>query len=154
MRLLSLALVALLAAQAGAADFPSPDKLPIHKELPSPLVMLDGTRVKSRADWERKRRPELKRLFQHYMYGWLPATPAKVEAKLEREDTRALGGKAILREVTLTVAAAPAPKIHLLLVIPAKRKGPAPVFVGLNFSGNHSLVDDPKVRLPDAWMYP
>src|SRR3954447_19053465 len=98
MRCLSLALVALLAAQASAADFPAPDKLPVHKDLPDPLVMLDGAKVKSRDDWVKKRRPELKRLFQHYMYGWLPAS-AKIEAKLVREDAKALGGKAILREV-------------------------------------------------------
>src|SRR5262249_9293196 len=88
-----------------------------------------------------------------YMYGWLPA-PRKVEAKVEHEDKNALGGKATLREVSLSVAPAPAPKIHLLLVVPNARKGRVPAFVGMNFSGNHALVDDPKVRLPDAWVYP
>jgi type 1 glutamine amidotransferase len=153
MRLLCLALVTLIAAGA-AADFPPPDKLPAHKDLPDPLVMLNGAKVKSKEEWVKKRRPELKQLFQHYMYGFLPPAPAKVEAKIEHEDTKALDGKAILREVSLSVAAAPAPKIRLLLVIPAKRKGPAPVFVGMNFTGNHTLVDDPKVNIPTSWMYP
>ncbi len=153
MRCLSLALVAVLAASAGAADFPPADKLPMHKELPDPLTTLAGRKVRTADGWLEKRRPELKRLFQHYMYGQLPAAPAKVEATVEHEDTKALGGKALLREISLSVAPAPAPKIHLLLVIPKTRPGPAPVFVGMNFSGNHTLVDDPKVRLPDAWMY-
>jgi hypothetical protein len=153
MPVFSLALAALLAARAGA-DFPAADKLPAHKELPGPLTMLDGGKVKSADEWTRKRRPELKQLLQHYMYGWLPPAPATVEGKVEHEDTKALDGKAILREVSLTVAPAPAPKVRLLLVIPAKRKGPAPVFVGMNFSGNHTLVDDPKVSIPDSWMYP
>ncbi|MCX7699526.1 MAG: acetylxylan esterase, partial [Gemmataceae bacterium] len=44
--------------------------------------------------------------------------------------------------------------LHLLLVLPKDADGPVPVFLGMNFSGNHSLVDDPKVRIPTSWMYP
>src|SRR4051794_1875372 len=84
-----------------AAEFPEPDKLPVHKELPDPLVMLDGTKIQSAAAWKYKRRPELRRLVQHYMYGYLPG-PAKVSAKIEREDAKALDGKATLREITLS----------------------------------------------------
>jgi type 1 glutamine amidotransferase len=136
------------------ADFPDVDKLPAQSSLPDPLVMLDGTRVTSKKQWLDKRRPELKALFQHYMYGYLPPAPAKVEAKVEREDKAALGGKATLREVTLTIGPPEAPKLHLLLVIPNARKGRVPAFVGLNFCGNHAVVSDPAVRLPTAWMYP
>jgi hypothetical protein len=38
-----------------------------------------------------------------------------------------------------------------MLVIPNQRK-PAPVFLGLNFSGNHSLVIDTHVPIPNEWM--
>src|SRR4051812_30669369 len=112
----ALALFALSFVSA-RADLPEPDKLPAHPGLPDPLVMLNGERVTTRAQWETKRRPELKQLFQHYMYGKMPA-PVKVGAKVEREDRKALGGKATLREVTLTVGPPEAPKIHLLLVTP------------------------------------
>jgi type 1 glutamine amidotransferase len=148
---LALLVAALLPARAG---FPPLDKLPARPGLPDPLVMLDGARVTTPAQWRDKRRPELKALFQHYMYGQMPPAPAKVEAKLEREDRKALGGKATLREVTLTVGPPEAPKVHLLLVIPNARKDPAPAFVGMNFGGNHTVIDDPAVRLPTAWMYP
>jgi hypothetical protein len=70
------------------------------------------------------------------------------------EDARALGGTATLREIAVRVAPAPAPVIRVLLVVPNARKEPAPVFVGMNFSGNHTLVDDPRVAIPEAWMYP
>jgi hypothetical protein len=73
--------------------------------------------------------------------------------KVEREDRKALDGKATLREVTIAFGPPDTPKIHVLLVIPNERKGPAPVFVGMNFCGNHALVKDPAVRLPTAWMY-
>ena len=36
--------------------------------------------------------------------------------------------------------------------MPNARKAPAPVFVGMNFHGNHALVSDPMVRLPTVWV--
>ncbi len=132
--------------------FPEVPKLPSHPELPDPLVMFEGERVSSKKQWFDKRRPELKALFQYYMYGYMPK-PEKIAAKVEQEDARAFGGKATLREVTISFGPSGTPPIHLLLVIPNHRRGPAPVFVGLNFCGNHALVEDPGVRLPTVWMY-
>ena len=62
---------------AVAAEFPAFASLPSRPELPDPLVMLDGTKISTAADWNAKRKPELKALFQHYMYGHLPAKPKK-----------------------------------------------------------------------------
>ena len=149
--LLLLAACATPAAVA-RADFPPVEKLPSRPEFPDPLVMFNGERVTSKEQWFNQRRPELKALFQHYMYGYLPE-PLKIDARVEREDRQALGGKATLKEVTIAFGPPETPKIHLLLVVPNQRKGPAPVFVGMNFSGNHTLVKDPAVRLPTVWMY-
>lgn len=142
-----------LHVQIHGAEFPAVDQLPERVELPDPLVMLNGDRVETKEQWQTKRRPELKELFQYYMYGYLPP-PLKVTAKVEREDAQALDGKATLREVTIAFGPPDTPKIHLLLVVPNERKGPAPVFVGMNFCGNHALLKDPAVRLPTAWIYP
>jgi hypothetical protein len=139
---------------AGKNGLPEPDKLPAHKALPDPLVMLGGERVATKEQWVKERRPELKKLFQHYMYGYAAAPPAKVAYTVERVDPKALGGKATLKEITIALAGADGPKIHLLLVVPNKRTGPAPVFVGMNFAGNHAVLADPKIRLSTAWQYP
>ena len=121
--------------------FPDFAKLPALKQLPDPLVMLDGRRVTTKEQWVNERRPELKKLFQHYMYGKFP--PAmKVEAKVEHVDPKALGGKATLKDITLTLGGKH--EVHLLLVVPNKRIGPAPVFVGLNFAGNHAALERPR----------
>src|SRR5204863_2538308 len=40
----------------------------------------------------------------------------------------------------------------LLLVTPNHGPKRAPVFVGLNFCGNHTLLTDPKIALPAGWM--
>lgn len=133
--------------------FPEADNLPSHPELPDPLVMFNGERIANKQQWIDKRRPELKALFQHYMYGYLPP-PAKIKAKVEHEDAKAFGGKATLREVAISVGPPDTPAIHLLLVIPNHRKGPAPVFVGINFCGNYAMVDDPAIHLPTVWIYP
>jgi hypothetical protein len=154
---LSLILAGLLTAMCitkmSAADFPEPGKLPANSELPDPLVMLNGQRVQSREQWFQERRPELKALFQHYMYGELPHFRFRMGAQYDYEDPKAFGGKATLKEVSIRVGGK-APQIYLLLVIPNQRKGPVPAFVGTNFCGNHALVDDPKVHIPEGWMYP
>ena len=135
-----------------AADsLPETAALPAQSALPDPLTMFDGRPVRTREMWLQRRRPELKELFQHYMYGYLPP-PSKTHSTVERIDKDFFGGKATLKEVTLRLGSTNVPAVHLLLVVPNQRVNPAPVFVGLNFCGNHALLDDPKVRLPTGWM--
>jgi hypothetical protein len=153
-RLVTSIAILLAGATMGAADsLPNADKLTPQKEMPDLLTMFDGTKIKSVAEWEQKRKPELQMLFQHYMYGYLPPPPMRVVAKMGYENKKAFAGKATLQEVIISIGPEGAPPIRLLLVIPNGRKGPAPCFVGMNFCGNHALVDDPKISLPDAWMY-
>lgn len=139
------------AAFAAGTDDPDVERLPAVEAMPDPLVVRDGTRVRDSADWQARRRPELKAMFEHYMYGVAPPAPAKVSGEVVREDREFLGGKAVLREVALSFGPAGTPKIHLLLIEPAGA-GPFPVFVGPNFYGNHTAVNDPKVALPEGWV--
>jgi hypothetical protein len=145
----------MLFALGGAtarAEFPEVSQLPSRPDLPDALVMLDGERVTTREQWIHKRRPELKELFQYYMYGYLPDPPKKIQCTIERQDSRSLGGKATLKELAISFGPPEVPPIHLLLVVPNQRKGPAPVFLGMNFTGNHTLLNDPGIRLPTSWM--
>lgn len=151
MRLASLALLGAVMTSAVAADFPPPEKLPSIPELPDPLTTLAGKKITTKDEWQSTRRPELKELFQHYMYGRYPGVKSQVSAKVLFEDRAAFDGKATLREFALTVSDGK-PPVHVLLMVPNGLSGPAPVFVGLNFTGNHTITDHPKVRIPDAWM--
>ncbi len=154
MRFLSLlGVFGMLTIATHAADFPSVKDLPSQKNLPDPLVNLKGQKPKDAEEWNTKFRPELRALFTHYMYGELPPTPKSVTAKVLHEDTKALGGKAILREIALDVGFKDHP-IYLLVITPANAKGPVPMFVGPAFCGNQAIVDDPKIRLSDVWQYP
>jgi hypothetical protein len=150
-RALSFA-IPLVAFGAGGADsFPPVSELPLRPAAPDPLVMLDGKPVTTRKEWFKKRRPELKTLFQHYMYGWFPP-PVKVTGEVTYTDKNFFGGKATLKLATISLGQAPAPQVHLLMVIPNQRKKPAPIFLGMNFNGNHTLVADTNVPLPAVWM--
>lgn len=135
-----------------AIDFPPAGDLKPVAELPDPLLMFDGTRVTTRDQWVAIRRPELIALFQHYMYGRPPAAPQSVTAIVERVDPHCFGGKATKSEIVLSFGPLQTPKISLLLVVPNKPAGPKPVFLGINFCGNHTLLDDPSIALPGAWM--
>src|SRR5437763_930531 len=88
---LSLFLVAMLISASLAADFPPPDQLPANPNLPDPLVMFDGRKVTTKEQWQTQRKPELKALFQHYMYGRLPPTPKRQTYNVLFKDDRALG---------------------------------------------------------------
>jgi dienelactone hydrolase len=161
-------LAMLIASTAFAADFPDPASLPPQPGLPDPLVMRDGTRVADKEAWISKRAPELRALFEHYMYGVRPPKPRGVNGEVIYEDKSAFGGKATLRVVTikclpqeelkretlskdsskLSVGYPLVEPIQLLLVIPHASDKPRPTFLGMNFNGNYQLVDDVNVPLP------
>jgi len=151
-RVLFAAVAACLLATGGAAPvFPDVAKLPPNPDPPDPLVMFNGQRVATRKEWFETRRPELKALFEHYMYGWFPAA-VHVQGVVTYTDPRFFEGQATLKLVTLKLGAAGATETHLLMVIPNHRAGPAPVFLGMNFNGNHTVVTDIHVPLPTSWM--
>jgi hypothetical protein len=147
-----LLLVGCATAQA-PRSFPELSSLPPQPGMPDPLLMLDGRRVSSRAQWFHERRPELKALFAHYMYGAIPPKPAHLRVRVEGQYGDFLEGKATLRLVTLEAGPATnAPRIGLMLVVPKERRGPAPVFLALNFCGNCALTTDPRIPPPQTWM--
>ena len=121
--LLIFTFVGIGISRAFAADFPDFASLPARPESPDPLVMLDGTKVSTAADWNAKRKPELKALFQHYMYGYLPPKPGRwaVEEVLV-SDNMFLDGRATLSESRLAFFGPDLKhRLHVLLVVPNKR---------------------------------
>lgn len=137
-----------------AADEPLPtfEQLKSNPELTNPLQFaFSDKKVANKDEWFNVRRPELKRLIQHYMYGFFPPAPEKVEGKVEREDANFLGGKATKREVTLRFGPDGTPPINLLLLTPNGKEN-VPVFVGISFCGNQSVLDDASIGMSTVWM--
>ncbi len=145
----SIVVLGLLAVSsvAAGADLPEPDALPSRAEPPSPFVMLDGTPVTTPQGWYEQRRPELKRLFQHYVYGYLPPTGA-IETKVTKTVPDLLGGKATLKEVEIRfpwLTCDRPPVLHLAVFLPNDRRGKVPVFLSLDGHGPQAILKDDRI---------
>ena len=143
MRLLTLLGCLAMTVRLSAADFPDP------------LKMRDGTEVASKDDWLAKRKPELRELFQKHVYGKYPEVKTAISSKVLFEDAKAFDGLGTVREFEVSLGIEGAPALHVLIALPNERpKSGSPVFVGLNFHGNHAILDDERIAIPTSWMYP
>src|SRR5262249_44441794 len=79
---------------------PGVAELPVRKEMPDVLVAADGTRVTTRAQWE-KRREEMKRILAYYAVGQMPPAPGNVKGDETARET-VLDGSVRYRMVHLT----------------------------------------------------
>jgi hypothetical protein len=64
----------------------------------------------------------------------------------------ALGGKATRTQFKVWPIGKKGPSFDMLLYVPNAAKRPTPVFVGLNFGGNHATVEDPAVFVASSWV--
>jgi hypothetical protein len=118
--------------------------------LPDPLWADDAPIVDPQR-WA-ARRLEILAIFAEQMYGRTPdqAIPVQVDAS---EALPALGGLAIRREIRVAFTdRADGPAMTILLYLPAERSGPCPIFLGLNFYGNHTISADPGITLSTQWV--
>ncbi|MFP6659746.1 MAG: acetylxylan esterase [Pirellulales bacterium] len=139
------------ACECTAANYDE-SKVPKYT-LPDPLVCADGSKVTDADTWRNKRRPEILKLFETHVYGRSQPAGKRRDYKITSIDKSALGGKAIRKQVSiLFTEKKDGPRMHLLIYLPAAAKKPVPAFVGLNFRGNHSIQNDPGIKLSTAWQ--
>jgi len=123
--------------------------------LPEILKFESGEPVATPEDWT-KRRGELLDLFATHVFGVTP--DAAKEQRLAASETQRisdfLGGKATLKEVSLVFPDRDDSPVINLLVITPNGKSPAPIFLGYNFRGNHTIHPDPRITLSESWMRP
>jgi len=117
-------------------------------DLPELLVMDNGIRVSTAADWT-ARRAEIRSLLEMDMFGRAPGRPKEMRFEIDSIDSAALGGKAIRKQVSIYLSRK---RLALLLYLPAKATGPVPVFVGLDFGPNQGVSADPGIPLAGAWI--
>lgn len=127
------------------------EQLPVQESLPDPLVLASGEKVTNMDTWNTRRAGEIRTLFSHYMYGYMPPA-AGIQATIESVDAHYMDGQAIKKQVTVTYGPAGTPPLNLLLVVPNNQPAPSPVFLGLNFYGNHSVLADADILLSPNWM--
>jgi hypothetical protein len=112
---------------------------------------LPDLRVTDAKNWQ-KRRAEILQLFTDEVYGRTPASTAGVRFRVDSVDKNALNGLAIRKQITVFFSRdETAPRMHILLYLPARIHGRVPAFIGLNFFGNETVSTDPGIDLPEVW---
>jgi hypothetical protein len=141
-----------LAAQNPAGFLYDEAKVPAYT-LPDPLVFANGTAVRDAKAW-RTRRQEIFDLFATRMYGRTPGgRPKDMSFELLDLDKAALGGTAVRKQVRVFFSSRKdGPRMDILLYLPGGVRKPVPVFLGLNFTGNHSVHKDPGIQLGKVWV--
>lgn len=120
-------------------------------ELINPLTFLNGDTVETVDDWN-NRRAEIYKLFEEHVYGITPKEMPLFSFETLKENTDFMGGSATLKEVQLKFRSDTTVAPIFLIITPNNINHPVPAFVGLNFMGNHSLLNSPYVTLTDSWM--
>lgn len=123
--------------------------------LPDPLLMKNGERVSTKEEWNAIQRPYLYHLFEQNVYGRFPLQKIKVRYQTREQSNDALDGIAIRKQIRIFLKPADTSvHIDVLMYLPAHAKKPVPVFAGLNFDGNATIQNDPKIFLSDNPVFP
>jgi hypothetical protein len=139
----------IAAAQEFKANYEEAEVPPYS--VSDPLYFSDGTPVKDKAAWE-KRRAQLLNTFKNEVYGIAPEWNGKLSTTEISTDKHALGDKAVRKEVRITLTNNGHELSFVLLVYLPKTSDPAPVFLGYNFDGNHTVTDERGIQITKSWM--
>lgn len=118
-------------------------------KLPDPLLLANGKPVRDVKTWEKKRRPEIVRLYEENQFGRVPAGVKPATFDVFDKGTPAMGGKALRRQVAVQFAAGP--RADLVLYLPPTARGRVPLLLTINFSANASTFDDTDLALGEVW---
>jgi len=120
--------------------------------LPETLLSSRGTLIKTTEQWEKIRRSEVLELFRDHVYGSVPDTPLSIDYEVKFFDANALGGTAVQKEVEVRVSNSVGTlAFSMLIYLPKDPPGPVPLFLGLNFYGNHTIHPDKQITITDSW---
>jgi hypothetical protein len=109
-----------------------------YPNLPDPLLLKNGKRVKTAKDWWSKRRPEIVEDFDREVYGRVPRVTPKVvwevtETTQEKNGDVPVTVKKLVGHVDNSAYPAIAVNIDLTLTTPANASGPVPVIMEFGF---------------------
>jgi len=147
--------ISIMTTAAGAAEEANYDEAAVRAyTLPEVLDGPDGRAATTAEEWRLRSRPHQFALLEKHVYGRrLPAVPVSVVGDVDRAPaTLAEGAKATRLQARLRLGDDPGAVTTDVLVYLPERDAPVPVFLGLNFFGNHAEHPDPGIRLSQAWM--
>ena len=119
------------ALSAEPMTFQSPRETPKPKDVPELLTTFDGKAVKTVEEWEKIRKPELKKRFLERMYGVRPraAENPDVSFSLEEPDKVMMDGKAIRKRVRISYKGPYGTNSFVLTAFVPRSDKPVPSFV-------------------------
>ena len=125
-------------------------KIPDYK-LPDLLTSNKGKIIDTSSQWQKSRRKEILSDFEEYVYGKNPA--GEVEVKTEQiKKIDAFNGKATMKEIKMTLTKNNQTISMNILIFLPKSQTKVPVFIGLNFNGNHTISMDPNISVTSSWV--
>jgi PelA/Pel-15E family pectate lyase len=147
-RLILTAAFLLIAPPAFAQTIKDEVQVPPYT-LPPVLQDRQSRPVRTKEEWQAWR-PELLKQFAEKMYGVTPfGRPEAMKFVVREEKRDARGGRATrLRVGVLFEGTESGRKMELLVYLPNDVTAKAPVFLGLNFDGNYTIVTDPDLPVP------
>ena len=121
-------------------------------QLPDVLSRFRGGKVTSEKDWFKKRRPEILKFFTSEVYGKVPGDLKISDVKVWETSDNALNGIAIRKQISLFFTKNDKNlEVNVLMYLP-KSETKVPVFLALNFTGNHTVCNDPNIRITESWV--
>jgi hypothetical protein len=121
-------------------------------QLPDALITQSGKKVNNKTDWEKIRRPEILALFEKNVQGKTPMKKISLHFKTTSVNTHALNGRATRKEIRVYFSNDEKYYMDILFYIPNKRNKAAPLFLGLNFSGNQAINADTGIAITKRWV--
>ncbi len=118
-------------------------------EMADPLVFNNGQKVASAVDWK-KRRQEILAFFESQVYGKSP-TEIPLPVASQKREKIIMDGTVCQRQLSLRLTKT-GPSIDVLIFQAAKQDRSGPVFLGLNFMGNHTVRNDADIPVTKSWV--
>jgi hypothetical protein len=123
--------------------------------MPDPFQTASGQLIHTFQQWETIQRPAIYRLFEDNVYGRMPDKSILMKAVVREQGSPAFDNLAVRRQVRIFLYPPDsAVYIDLLMYIPVAVQNHAPVFLGYNFGGNQSIVNDTSIFITNKSKYP
>ena len=121
-------------------------------QLPDVLTRFNGGKVTTAKEWFKKQRPDILKLFTDEVYGKVPGIQKISGVKVWETSDNAVNGLATRKQLSLFFKKGNHTlEVNVLMYLP-KNTQKAPIFLAYNFTGNHTVYNDPYIRLTESWV--
>ena len=151
-KIIILCLVGLFIGISNSISFGQNDSS-VNYNLPDLLLSNSGVVIQNSDDWKNVRRPEILELFNKYVYGRIPDSKLEISFGVSKNFTNALDGKAIQKEVIASFTnGIDTLEMNILIFLPRNIEKPVPLFLGMNFYGNHTIHPDTNITITSNYV--